>query len=244
MNKLELTFPGKMPLVQEDLKFMQDAYSEAIKGLLSAFELQSDTFIISGMIYSGGGGSPSTFSEGWLCLNGEVLYSPAITVNVALSNVKVGVFETTVAPSPKTFKDLSVRNVNLRRIVNIGLIGGGAPLYTSLLRLEDGIGNKLSLVKQEGCSLGANMTGAVIANKNKIGHVTLSGQVRSSQAGSQIVFTLPAGFRPSSQRRFPIVLLFVANQAAFCIVNTNGQVEVQIDIANRDYYFDNVQFYV
>lgn len=244
MNKLELTFLGKMPLVQEDLKFMQDAYSEAIKGLLSAFELQSQTFIISGMEWSGTGLSPTTISEGWLCLNGEVLYSPPITLNLALSNIKVGVFQSVVAPSPKTFKDLSVRNVNLRRIVNIGLIGGGAPLYTSLLRLEDGIGNKLSLAKQEGCALGANMTGAVVANKNKIGHVTLSGQVRSTQNGSQVAFTLPSGFRPLTPRSFPIAFMHLALQPAFCTVNSNGQVVVQFDIANRDYIFDNIQFYV
>jgi hypothetical protein len=249
MNQLNLTYLGKMSFVQEDLKFMQDATLEAFKGLLSAFNMGSiDSFIISGIVHSNSGGNNNSFTEGYVCLQGEIFYCPAQTMNIALGNIRFGIAETTVAPSPKTFKDLSVRNVNIQRRAGLGLYAGNPPLYTSLKRIEDIIGEKLKLQTPAACTLGSNMSGTIWALKNKMGVVTIDGTLTPALiANNQLAFTLPVGYRPSVDKIFvcsciEIPVLDEPGQPICVLVKPNGQVLVTSVVANRSINLASIRF--
>lgn len=70
MNRIDFTQLGGFPLVQEDLGFLQSAYTEALGGILSAFS--DETFILSGGVRTEQGGTVS-ITAGYLSHQGEVL---------------------------------------------------------------------------------------------------------------------------------------------------------------------------
>lgn len=76
MNKLKTLATGGFPFVLDDLRFTHNAYEEAFKGILSAFGIApTETFILSGCKRTVGGGVVSV-TEGYISLQGEVLYMP------------------------------------------------------------------------------------------------------------------------------------------------------------------------
>lgn len=77
MNKLNTTDNGGFPLDLDDIRWLQDGIAEGFKGLLSAFGINpADSFIISGCAVVDN--APNyDIAEGYISLNGEVLYVPA-----------------------------------------------------------------------------------------------------------------------------------------------------------------------
>jgi hypothetical protein len=74
MNKLKTTDNGGHPFELDDIRFMDEAYRDGLKGVLSAFGALAitDGFKISGCGVTVGGGN-YTWTDGYIALNGEVL---------------------------------------------------------------------------------------------------------------------------------------------------------------------------
>ncbi len=74
MDRLKVTDPGGFPIVLDDLAFLQNAYSEAFKGIGSFSDpnlAAANGFILSGCERTTPGGV-STFQPGYIYLQGEV----------------------------------------------------------------------------------------------------------------------------------------------------------------------------
>ncbi|MCX6232607.1 MAG: hypothetical protein NTZ33_13810 [Bacteroidetes bacterium] len=80
MNKLITTDNGKLPIVLDDFRFLDTAVRDAFKGLVSAFGIAAtDSFKISGCVVTIVG-TTYNWTEGYLCLGGEILFVPAGSV--------------------------------------------------------------------------------------------------------------------------------------------------------------------
>jgi microcystin-dependent protein len=89
-NRIDFTISGGYPLVQDTLRFMQDAWSQEIKALSRAFNLQN-TFATQIVILSGCEttiqGSNITIAEGYVSwYGGEVMYVKQTTLLYSAGN--------------------------------------------------------------------------------------------------------------------------------------------------------------
>ncbi len=78
MNKIVTRHLGLMPFLLEDIEFLQNSLSAAINAVASIFGDNSDfgnNYVLSGCNFSESG-NKTKISEGWLFVNGELVYSP------------------------------------------------------------------------------------------------------------------------------------------------------------------------
>lgn len=88
MNRLKTTDNGGFPLELDDLRWQEEAVRDAFKGLTSF--LERDNIILSGVVISGMGTANTTWTEGYVLINGEVCKvdasaTPLNTVNQVFS---------------------------------------------------------------------------------------------------------------------------------------------------------------
>ena len=89
MRKIDFSQIGGYPLAQDDLGYLQGAYTECLKAMASICNSGGAPVIITGMAVSGGG---NTVSDGWLYYNGELVKFAGGTVapaggEVAMVNI-------------------------------------------------------------------------------------------------------------------------------------------------------------
>lgn len=112
MNKLNTINNGGHPIELDDLRWMDSAYRNAFLGLLSGFGiLPNETFILSGCNKTTSG-STITVTEGYICLEGEILYMPEQTYPVPTGS-DVDYFELDVTYDPlgnETFEDTTTHD--------------------------------------------------------------------------------------------------------------------------------------
>ncbi|MFT3750976.1 MAG: hypothetical protein QM768_21865 [Agriterribacter sp.] len=114
-------FPG----TQGTLDFMQKAYSDVVSGLAAAFGANT---IISGCVVAGG-----FISDGWVCINGELLPFAGGSVTID-AFTKVIITETKTAAR---FKDDTLKDVYFMRRAQFGLgIGDTGVLWNKFRRVD------------------------------------------------------------------------------------------------------------
>lgn len=116
----DFTQLGGMPLNQQRLEWMQQAYAE-LSGSLAA--LLGNNVIVSGCIVSG-----NTVSDGWIVVNGELL---------PFAGSQTGVLDTFLIRetlTPLVFKDGTQKNVQFSRFAQFGT-SSDAIRWDSLTRL-------------------------------------------------------------------------------------------------------------
>jgi len=146
MNKLNTNHPGlKVPFNWDDLAWMQNSLSEAIKGILVGLVPNGGSgFKISGCSVSVVNNN-YTVSEGWIFLNGEVVYVPGNTV---VPSVGESVLFTIVESDDSNGLKIGYDNLNVASNVSMykirigrlstGVSSGsdmlyGAPYFTDLI---------------------------------------------------------------------------------------------------------------
>ena len=120
MNKFNIPNPtGGYKLTRRDLNFIYDALKEGMSG--AAYGLRNA--ILFGCRLTNGAdnaSSTSTYSEGFVAINGEIYYFPGQTWNNStITDACFVPVETVISPSPKTSIDASVKNVHFQRRVQI-----------------------------------------------------------------------------------------------------------------------------
>jgi hypothetical protein len=133
-----ITDSSEFPIKKGTLKFLQDAGTEAISGivygLIGTAYNPAAVYILWGAANSGSG-AVYILSAGWAFYNGEVFQIDAATFTLTGSNVALFSLVTTqyvTNADPVTFTDAAVRNVhNIRKIViTQGVSGSGLANYT------------------------------------------------------------------------------------------------------------------
>lgn len=183
MKKLQLGFGGH-PLKNDDFNWMQNAYSEVIKAIISIFD-PSLNIILSGFIITDNGTTISS-TDGYVSWQGEIYQVKATSfAKVAGQQLYFKLVETVVSPSPVTYKDGTNQNVHIDRTLQFKYFAAGdtgeyyaAFTRTSSLGFKRGMlvyyqGSTTANFDQTG--LGINdMAGFAIANGNTY---TISGGV-------------------------------------------------------------------
>lgn len=126
---------GGHDLRLDDFVVMEQAYSEALIGVVSAFE-PSGTCVLSGLVQSGT--STLTFTAGWVAFKGEVFKFDLQTLAFVFGGrLFLKILETVIVPSsPVPYEDTTNKNVHYERVMIIkyfntsdGDVDGGNGIY-------------------------------------------------------------------------------------------------------------------
>lgn len=134
MNKLITTDIGGFPFVLDDIRFESDATIDAFKGMLSSWGLAEDeSYILSGAAITDGGANWNV-AEGYISIEGEVLFIPAHSV------IKAGGGQATYWVINKSFDPAGLKtfeaggsfNTYQTRVAELITSGTIPALYTDL----------------------------------------------------------------------------------------------------------------
>lgn len=76
MNKFITTYLGGLPAYLNDLRFLDDAYRLAFKGVMSTYGVADNEVVILSGCVEGTSGSNSTLTPGYVSIGGEICYVP------------------------------------------------------------------------------------------------------------------------------------------------------------------------
>jgi len=134
-----ITDSARMPIKSGTLVFLQQAYSEALAGIIISLigptYSATTMYVLSGCINTGSG-SNYIISGGYVFLNGEIFSVPGASFSTTGTDVPVFVGyvgQYTINADPVTFTDSSVKNVhNIRQVlVQAGTTGTGLADYSA-----------------------------------------------------------------------------------------------------------------
>lgn len=212
MKTLDFTQPGRMPVTQDVLSFMQTAYKEQIAALaaLVGCNLTNVPIVLSGLANNG-----STLTAGWFVYNGEIIYcaggdisSPPLGTSYAIN------IASTASPLALLYGDgsnPSVKSDKTGVLTALSSITTGPALFpitafTTFAAQMGLIGREstfsaITLSKNDTYGI---VTGTLNYKKNNLARTiqiagTATVQVASSTATNTFfnVGTMPAGYRPS-----------------------------------------------
>ena len=154
MKTIDFTRPGGFPLTQDQLNYLQSAYTEAISAIAAMGGSSMAPVIVSGMVVTNPSAGSYAITDGWFCYNGEMVRCEASSVSGASSgsDVYVSIIE---ASSPLIFFDGSAPDVINEKTANLLVLPSGTPADATKFPLADltrfgkqfGIANRDSLWK-------------------------------------------------------------------------------------------------
>lgn len=77
MKSIDFTQPGGFPLTQDQMNYLQQAYSECIKALGAAGGSGTAPYVISGMVITSPSPGNYNVTDGWFMYGGELVHIPA-----------------------------------------------------------------------------------------------------------------------------------------------------------------------
>lgn len=225
-----------MPLEGDDFRWEQEGVRDAMKGMLHYFaNPYSGNIILSGCQISFSAGN-AIVTEGYCCINYEVCYVAAQTVAVSsLANSSLKIVETYDASGLEVFADSVSRNTYAirRAVVSDTLSGSNEIVLGSPVYLDDILGASVTAMTSPVSSFESGFAAnALGVSVNKVlNQILLQGIVVTTQPASnwtsQLICTIPAGFRPSSLKYFQMDYYAVFNSpvdALLIEINTIGEV--------------------
>lgn len=139
-----ITDSARMPIKSGTLAFLQQAYGEALTGIIVSLigptYSPSTMYVLSGCVNTGAG-SNYTISSGYVFFNGEIYSVPSAGFSTTGTDVPIFVLlvnQFTTNADPVTFTDSSVKNVhNIRQVlVQSGASGSGLANYSDGVFME------------------------------------------------------------------------------------------------------------
>lgn len=242
MNNLVLNETGGLNLTQEQLDFLQKAFAEAISGVAGSFSGSAGRGYIlnGGTIYQNGG--THWLTEGFavvkLGLISEVFYianhNTGVADSVAVSDLYWKELVANISPSPVTYKDGTTHNINKQRRLTLATSSVNFfPKYNETPLLKDAINELLVpgdwIAAPAYQNSWANSALPVKYNK-QFGYVTIIGgasQAAYTTTTSDLIFTLPTGYRPLQKQVFHTYDA-VASKQVTVEIETNGQVKYKV----------------
>jgi hypothetical protein len=112
MKAIDFTQPGGFPLTQDQLDYLQQAYTECVHALGTIGGNGTAPYVISGMVITNPSPGNYTVTDGWFMYGGELVHIPA----GGISGIPAGqdaYIQVTANASPLTFNNGSTPNVIL-----------------------------------------------------------------------------------------------------------------------------------
>jgi len=142
MKTIDFTQPGGFPLTQDQLGYLQDAFTEVLNGIIAVAGDGTIPFVISGAVitrtHAGGTLWDYAITDGWVYYQGNIIRVAAGGFAALDESVNAAYLVITPNDTPLTFNDGSTPNVILDSAISIGafVIGtaddAGKFLYTHL----------------------------------------------------------------------------------------------------------------
>lgn len=126
MKAIDFTQPGGFPLTQNQLGYLQQAYSETITALAAIGGDGSSPFIISGIETANPVDGTFIISDGWFFYNGEVVKCLSGSV-VGASGGSAAYIVISSDSSPLVFNDGSTPNVIFDKTATLTVMPSGTP---------------------------------------------------------------------------------------------------------------------
>ncbi len=254
MKAIDFTKPGGFPLTQNQLSYLQQAYTEAIRALAMVGQSGTSPYIINGVTITSPAAGAYSATSGWIFYNNELIRF--VTGSIAGAS---GGFEPYVVISPSStalvYHDGSTPPVVLDKDASLQVLPTGTvadatkfPL-SSLRPFGAGLGEKNremawnTLVVNTPAAEGG-VTGTLYYKKNHLTNTlhiraTLTAANAQNFAGmpgslSYVMGVLPASDRPTNMVYF-VAQYFISSgikddfgvswiKQLNCIVNTSGQI--------------------
>jgi len=243
MNLINNSYTGGFPFTQNDLQWIQSSVLGAIKGLISAYNLEGDpAVILTGCERSSAFGT-TTVTEGFIFFEGCVYpvpshsYSDPTGGDIAFWQVVL----TTDPIGDKVFQDSSTHSTYEVREVRVSVAGS---LPTGCTNVEDAIniGDRIREIADtkswtlfaspnSDAFYGTGATPDAVKRryfKTLDGMVHLKGEYFFEEDDPTVltIGTLPLGFRPPHQMDF-VVLSGLSSPVFFNVrVQTNGDLKI------------------
>jgi hypothetical protein len=87
MKAIDFSINGGFPLTQDELDYLQQAYTEGLNALSATGEESGQPAALRGMEVTTGAGGAVTVTDGWLLYNGDLIAFTGSTVTLAGSGV-------------------------------------------------------------------------------------------------------------------------------------------------------------
>lgn len=239
MDKIDtsqIVDPGKLqPFLGPSLEFLQDATAEAIKGI--CYNLIGESYSASvGYVLYGVINSPAAVvSFGYIFFNNELYHFPGINNYNTYSNAGVFIaLNTNGSADPITFSDNTTGNVhNVRKLTMADQVNGsGLFNYSALVYLNPPTSFTVGAGSAPAFQNSFTQQVAVkfrIDNKKRVNIRGVARKLTTSSVASQIIFTLPTGYRPvAAAISFNANILYDTTTCVSDFINiaTNGNVTI------------------
>lgn len=241
MNKLINTQNGGFDFKSDDLRWMQNSFIEAIKGLASPYQTSNtELVILSGceITSSGAPNFDTILTSGFLLYNGEIYYHASQTMSTPNPQFWYWTFQTTYDPSGlKVFKDQQSHDTY--QVNRVTLIESFSPqitlqAFTSTKTIFHKIKDNLaSIQKPDWITLPSQYPQGLAAltmkcMKDLDGFVHLKGYfVADAWFDNLDINTLPIGYRPQFDFEIPYTL-FNSNgvlKRTIITIKSDGQIK-------------------
>lgn len=202
----------------EDIELMQDAYMDGFNALASV--TGASTFIISGCKLEIVSSSPDVtrLTAGWVYMNNEICKVNETTFNTdpntLYNDFKMDIVSTILAPSPVEHEDLVNRDIHYNRTATLVYNSPYVPANAFyLLKTYNDLMVSLNIGTWNAMSLGSGWGNGLNPVDNphyRLEHkrVFLKGDIKFSGTIPTVntpVFTLPVGFRPTSNKMYNVL---------------------------------------
>ncbi|MPM24669.1 hypothetical protein SDC9_71152 [bioreactor metagenome] len=250
MKKLITTYTGGFPVNLDDLRWEQEATRDAFYGLMSTFGItKPDSFVLSGCVVTKVGNDYS-WTDGYICLAGEVCKVVAGSVTVAAGETACWEIETAYdASGSKVFEDSTSHDCyEIRNAVLEGhtltfppsRMRYTAPTLAQVMAQKIGpyipgtwyeVGSGTPVPDFENSWVNSIVTPAgyaVAYMKDLTGVVHLRGEASCTGGNTAgAIFTLPTGYRPAYRSNF-VAFGYGAssNTPVYIEIETDGSVYI------------------
>ena len=260
MNNL-LNPNGGMPLYGDDLRFIQESYFEGFKALLAMIsEISPNGFIISGCKVTQQSGTFDV-SEGYICIQGEICYAPAVS---AVPNSFIPtcgyVLNTYYDPTGNHLFDdgilrdkYEVRQASLALVAGSGAVSLEWPLLPTYTRAESLLMQLTPKSERDWAAmngLSTNWEAVGVGDEalliiKQFSKVSFRGRVQTIGLAAPVITVLSPPFRPKFTVSF--LVPWGLNGIMRIIIETNGQVSTanfQNPTSGNEIDLTSVQFTV
>lgn len=243
MKRLLVFEPGQQPLFSQDFTLLENAPFEALKNILSEFhDINNSQFIVSGCNYSVAAGI-ITLTAGVIVIEGEILEVDAQTISEPVSGNHVYfTVDTTYDPAgTRLFLDANTYETwEVRKAILFSgpVLPPNVLDYNQVPKIHNQIRERLKSNSQPWQEIGSYnspvgglyLPGTTLRRYAMIdidNFVNFDGVMYAEDPSiNQVLFNIPAPFRPLTNRKFNIHQLDASNPDASLIIEilTNGNV--------------------
>lgn len=251
MKRIDFTKPGGFPLTQDNLNYLQSAYTELF-GAIAQLE-GADPVVVSGCkvtrVLSAGTVYDYTVTNGWVYYNGEFIRVVAAAVIGLDESTDALYFLITPTAAPLTYNDGSTPNVVLDNSATIASFAIGTVEDATHFKWSSLISDAWRSVVPNPATVWRDGSNPIICRRQPgrktvmvTGTSETLGHFSGINGASRKMATLPAGYRPARSIIKIVATTDLTPGTAYIELLPNGDVLARGDLAPHDERWIQMEF--